>query len=165
MNTQLKPRELKYWDRYLQSLSTELRPARPRVSAGPAGPYEITDDLIALYLSGRKNAGSGLVADYTTSRDPLPNVGDFWICLDSGGEPRCVLRTARIEIHNFSEVPASIAMAEGEGDGSLDYWRRVHTEVYEPNLSAWGIRRIEEAEVITEFFTIVFKEPPVGAEE
>lgn len=165
MTTRLKPREQEYWHRYLRSVPTGLRPARPRVRAGTAGSHEITDDLIALYLNGRKTAGSSLVADFTSSGDPLPEVGDFWICLDSGGEPRCILRTIRTELRSFSDVPVSVALAEGEGDGSLAHWRRVHSEAYKPNLSKWGIRRIEDAAVITEFFTVVFQGPRRGEEE
>lgn len=118
MGERLKPGELDFWNQYLRSLPKALRPVEPRVTAGPAGPWASTDDLVALLLSGRKTAGSSLVADFSTHGDPLPEVGDFW----------------------------------------------VHAELYEPHLASWGVQRIDDAEVITEFFTVVFAEPASGSQ-
>jgi len=58
-------------------------------------------------------------------------------------------------MNKFKDVPFEIALAEGEGDLSLDYWRRVHTEIYLPHLAGWGISSLDDATVITEFFKIV----------
>jgi extradiol dioxygenase family protein len=44
-------------------------------------------------------------------------------------------------------------------DLSLDYWRHLHAAHYSPHLEEWGIADIEEATVITEHFTIVFRQP------
>jgi 5-formyltetrahydrofolate cyclo-ligase len=159
VSAHLEPAEQRCWQRYLRSLPRGSRPTHATVTAGRAGTPEIADELLGLYLSGRKTAGSSLVADFTSSGDPLPQVGDSWICLDSSGRPGCILETTRVEVTVFDEVPASVARAEGEGDGSLEHWRRVHRAAWEPHLATWGIERIEEAEVVTEFFALVFREP------
>lgn len=127
-----------------------------RVVAGHPGSTEIADQLIDLYLSGKKLAGSSLLEDYLTAGEPLPQAGDHWIALASNGDPRCILRTERVEIHAFLEVPERVAQAEGEGDLSLKYWRDVHTQHYAPYLREWGLADIEEAGVVTEFFSLVF---------
>lgn len=151
----LKWIESSFWGEYLAALPTALRSRKPRVEAAFAGNRKITDDLIALYLAGKKTAGSGLVKDYLTMGDPLPKVGNYWIALDSRRRPRCLLKTVRVEINVFKRIPKRIAVAEGEGDLSVAYWKRVHRKFYSPFLKKWGIDDLDEAEVITEHFELV----------
>jgi 5-formyltetrahydrofolate cyclo-ligase len=153
----LKPKEEAYWRRYLDSLPRERRPSDPFVEANYCGNREITDELLGLYLSGKKTAGSGLVKDYETAGDPLPREGNYWILLDGQDNPRCIVRTTRVEIHRYRDVPAEVAAAEGEGDRSLASWKRAHAAFFAPFLSGWGIADLEEAEVVTEFFEVVYR--------
>lgn len=145
----------RYWQQYLQTLAWDDPHRRARVIVGQAGGPELADELLALYLAGTKTAGSGLVEDYCAEGEPLPAVGDHWIVLDGNGAPRCILRTERVETHSFVEVPERIAVAEGEGDLSVDFWRRAHSRFYAPFLAQWGLGTIEEATVITEHFVLV----------
>ncbi|MBJ7290639.1 ASCH domain-containing protein [Williamsia sp.] len=153
--------EERYWRAYLAE--TPDSPGKSQnVIAGHPGSPEIADTLLALYLQGDKVAGSGLVEDYTTTGDPLPQVGDHWIVLDSLGSPRCILLTVRIENHKFLEVPEYIAAAEGEGDMSLAHWRSAHSGRYAAHLRDWGLTQIEDATVITEFFQVVYAKDQAG---
>lgn len=153
----LGPRELALWQRYVGSHPGDDSLAGAHVTAGPAGGALLTDTLLALYLSGTKTAGSSLVADFVTAGDPLPRVGDHWICLDGAGEPRCILRTARVVVSRFADVSAETALAEGEGDLSLEHWRRAHREAWSPFLEGWGIRDLDQAEVVTEHLEVVLR--------
>lgn len=150
----LRDAEQNYWNRYLATLEEE--PTEPRVEASIAGNLDIADRLLGLYLSGSKRAGSGLVADYKHNNDPLPKVGDFWIILDSKLIPRCIVKTTRIQICNFKDVGEEVAVAEGEGDLSLEYWRKAHRDFFSPFLDVWGIKDLDTAEVLTEFYDVVF---------
>ncbi len=154
----LREIETKYWQSYLSTLAEEDRPLRPRVVAFHAGGRAITDSLLQLYLAGKKSAGSSIVEDFLSAGDPLPEVGNYWILLDSRDQPSLILRTERVVVHQFNDVPPEVAVAEGEGDLSIEYWRRAHRELYEASLKDWGVNSIDEATVITEFFRIVFKE-------
>jgi uncharacterized protein YhfF len=154
----LNPLAKKFWERFLASRTDRAELQNCRVEANFCGNREIADELLALYLCGKKTAGSGLVKDYELAGDPLPTPGNFWIILDSSETPRCLVRTVTVEIHKFSEVPAHIAEAEGEGDLSLAYWREAHRRFFTPHLKKWGITNLEEAAVITEFFEVVYKE-------
>ena len=120
--------------------------------AGDAG---LADELLHLYLSGRKHAGSGLVRDYEVAGEPLPEVGDYWIVLDSRNRPTCLLRTVRVETHRFDQVTDAVALAEGEGDGSLGYWQNAHRQFFAPHLERLGIKDLESAQVVTEYFQLV----------
>ena len=156
MIDKLKPIEKEFWNEYIKQNSIELA-ENVFVEANPAGSLEITDDLIDLYLAGKKSAGSSLVEDFETCGDPLPKVGNFWILLNSKEEPVMILKTVRIEINKFKDIPVRIAIAEGEGDSSLAYWKEVHSRLYSPYLKQWGVDDINEAHVITEFFEIVHR--------
>lgn len=154
----LKAIELAYWQRYVDAYLGKEDLRDVFVSAGYAGNPQITDELLALYLSGKKTAGSSLVEDFLSAGDPLPQVGNHWIYLNGKGEPSCILKTEKIIMNKFKDVPVAIAMAEGEGDLSIEYWKRVHTELYTPFLNTWRIADLNNATVITEFFRIVYNE-------
>jgi uncharacterized protein YhfF len=158
----LKPSEQTFWKEYLAFVPPSHRPRKPFVAAAFAGNRKTTDALIALYLAGKKSAGSGLVRDYLKAGDRLPDVGDFWIALDSRNRPRCLLKTVRVEFNLFRKVPRRIAVAEGEGDRSLAHWRRVHRKFFSPFLEEWGIEELDEAEVITEHFRLVHRRADQG---
>lgn len=128
-----------------------------RVVAAFAGNREITDDLLGLYLAGKKTAGSSLVEDYKTAGDSLPRVGNYWIVLDSQDRPGCLVKTVRVEFNRFGDIPAAVARAESEGDLSVAYWKRVHADFFAPFLESWGVTSLEDAQVVTEHFEVVFR--------
>lgn len=153
----LRPPERAFWNAYLATLPTNRLPKNPFISAAYAGGRKNTDALIRLYRAGKKTAGSGLVKDYVTAGDPLPKTGDFWIILDSRDRPQFLVKTVRTELNLFGRIPKSVARAEGEGDLSVAYWKKVHARFYFPFLGAWGIDDLDKAEVITEHFEIVHR--------
>lgn len=144
-----------YWNSYLETLTN--KPENPRVEVSIAGNEEIADELLELYLCGKKTAGSGLVKDYQSAGDPLPEVGNYWIILDSRSEAQCIVKTIRVEFYQFDQVPVEVAIAEGEGDLSLEYWRKAHIDFFTPYLKDWGIDNLDEETLITEFYEVVYK--------
>jgi len=154
----LKPEELAFWQKYADSIGGKESLRDAVVSVGYAGNPQITDELLGLFRSGKKTAGSSLVEDFLSAGDPLPQAGNYWICLDSDGKPKCILQTHEIVTNKFKDIPAAIAEAEGEGDLSVEYWKRIHADLYATFLKAWGVLDLDEATVITEFFTIVYSE-------
>ena len=117
----LSPLQYQYWDQYLKTIPEVDRPFHPFVEASYAGSREVTDALLKLYLAGKKTAGSSIAEDFRSVGDSLPQVGNYWICLKSDGEPGGILRTEKVVMNNFKDVPVEIAVAEGEGDLSLEY--------------------------------------------
>jgi uncharacterized protein YhfF len=79
----------------------------------------MADDLLALVLSGAKTA-SCCDARFA------PKVGARTVIEDGAGVRRCVIETMSVEMKRYDAVDAEFARAEGEGDLSLDYWRREH---------------------------------------
>lgn len=144
-----------FWDSYLQTLKD--RPTSPTIIVDVAGNQEITDELLHLYLSGKKTAASSLLKDYQVTGDPLPQISNYWIILNSNNEPKCIVKTIRIERYQFDRVPEEVAIAEGEGDLSLKYWRKAHIEFFKPYLKSWGVIELDKETLITEFFEVVYK--------
>jgi len=151
----LNDKELTFWNSYLQTLNQ--KPVDPFVEANMAGNAEIANELLDLYLTGKKTAGSGLLKDYEISGEELPKVGNFWIILDSNNTPKVIMKTVKVEFYEFSKVPEEVAIAEGEGDLSLDYWHKVHTKFFTPFLSEWKIDDLNKETVVTEYFELVYQ--------
>ena len=155
MSMSLNEDQSLYWQKYLaQSRFKDHEDIV--VSASMPGDGAIADGLVALYLNGKKRAGTGLVKDYEQGGDPLPEVGNFWIVLDSSGKPRCILRTVKVIKQSFDCVREDIAAAEGEGDLSVEYWQQAHRLFFSPQLAKLGIKDLDPEEVITEFFELVY---------
>lgn len=103
--------------------------------AFPPGPVRVdgygdsaalSAELLALIRSGRKRAGTGLLWAYEVDGDSMARTGDIEIVIDHLQRPALVTRIVRSEILPFDQVDAEYAAIEGEGDGSLEYWRRAH---------------------------------------
>lgn len=151
----LNKEETEYLNSYLSTLTAKPDPLF--VEASIAGNEEIADELLDLYLMGKKTAGSSLLKDYMFSGDELPKVGNYWIILDSQKIPRCIVKTVRVETYQFDSVPEEVATAEGEGDLSLEYWRKAHIEFFTPFLSEWNITDLNKETLVTEFYEVVYK--------
>ncbi|WP_127716862.1 ASCH domain-containing protein [Halobacteriovorax sp. HLS] len=145
-----------FWNKYLDTIGSPLGDAHVEISI--AGNIEIADELLNLFLQGKKTAGSGLVKDFILAEDDLPKVGNYWMILDSKEVPRCIVKTVKVERNLFKDISCEIAKAEGEGDLSVEYWKKVHRSFFTPYLEQWGITNLDEEEVVTEFFELVYKE-------
>lgn len=151
----LNNEELTFWNSYTATLTK--KPVNPIVFSGMAGNEKIADELLQLYLNGKKTAGSGLMKDYLKANEPLPQVNQYWIILDSKLTPKCIVQTIKVEVNRFDEVPEKIAIAEGEGDLSISYWRTAHKEFFKPFLKDLGISNLNEELIITEYFKVIFR--------
>ena len=65
---------------------------------------------------------------YQVEGEPIPKEGDYSVILDSNSEAVCIVRTVKVYITEFHQVSEEHAYKEGEGDRSLEYWRKVHID-------------------------------------
>lgn len=111
--------------------------ARFRAETGhPDAPYhvggfaeehpEVATELAALVVSGTKRATTGLLHEYESEGEPLPQPGDLWIVTDGAGAPVCVTRTTSVELRRYADVDEAFAFEEGENDKTLAGWRAAH---------------------------------------
>lgn len=117
----------------------------------------MADELTELVLAGKKVATASLLKTNEIKPDDAPILGGYSVVTDFYGTPKCVLQTTRIEQVRFCDVTAAFAAAEGEGDLSLDYWRRVHREYFEREARQHGFVFDDEAIVCCERFRLLYK--------
>ncbi|OPY31998.1 MAG: ASCH domain protein [Methanomassiliicoccales archaeon PtaU1.Bin124] len=118
---------------------------------------EVGDRLADLVLKGIKTATASAHQIYALEGSPLPKEGDLSIILRSDGEAACIIKTTGIKVCKFLEVSPEHAYEEGEGDRTLDYWRRVHREFFSEELAAHNIEFSEEMLVVCEKFKVVLQ--------
>lgn len=92
---------------------------------------KMADELLGLVLSGVKTATCSALQEYEAEGKSLPKIGDQSIVLDSQEKSRCIIEVISVEIKRFSDVDADFAYKEGEGDKSLQYWRKEHQSFFE----------------------------------
>ena len=109
----------------LFALGITLPPGNVRID-GYGDSEALSEELLALIRSGHKRAGTGLLWLHEHEDDPPAKPGDIEIILTYRGEPSIVTRIISVDIVPYSEVTAEYAAIEGEGDGSLEYWRQAH---------------------------------------
>jgi uncharacterized protein YhfF len=85
----------------------------------------LANELADLVLAGRKRATCWAVSD-----GPITSVGKHMVMLDEAGIPRAVLETVELVQRRFSEIDEAFAFDEGEGDGTLTYWRTAHRRYF-----------------------------------
>ncbi|WP_160149012.1 ASCH domain-containing protein [Arcanobacterium ihumii] len=115
---------------------------------------ELANELCELVLLGKKRATSSYEPSYRMEGVPLPTVGDLGILCDGDGNPRALLRTSEVEVVPFSMVGAHVAEAEGEG--TLEEWRRDHRLFFEREISDLDGKFDPNERVITDFFEVLY---------
>jgi uncharacterized protein YhfF len=85
----------------------------------------------------------------------MPQTGDLGIVLDGDGDPRCVVRTTLVETRRFGDVDEEYAWVEGEGDRSLDFWRRAHIAFFVGE----GTVVDDDTQVVLERFELLWPGP------
>ena len=145
----------------LAALGIALPPGPVRVDGYGDSP-ELSDELIELIRSGRKRAGTGLLWAYEYESEPIAMTGDIEIVVDHLNKPVLITRIVKSEIVAFNEVTAEYAAIEGEGDGSLSYWRKGHWNFFSRECRRIGREPSETMPVICNVFEVLHVLPTPG---
>ena len=161
MNQQIK----NFWQAYLDSLP----PNADRPDAMPqywhfCNDEESANHLAELTLNGTKRATAGALWSYENEGETIPQPGDLSIIINWQEEPVCIIETMQIDITPFNEVSEEFARVEGEGDGSLAYWKKVHWEFFTEEMEALGRDTAETMPVVCERFRVIYPETAVQSE-
>lgn len=111
----------------------------------------MADELAALVVAGRKTATSSLL----DADERIAEIGDLSIVLDGDGRPRCIIETMEVQVLAYEDVNEEMARDEGEGDLSLESWRREHWAFFSRELSGTGQRPSVHMRVVFERFRVV----------
>jgi uncharacterized protein YhfF len=135
-------------------MGIELPPGSVRLDAYGDSPA-LSEELLELIRQGRKRAGTSLLWAMEAEGEPLPQVGDIEIVLDHRNHPALVTRIVRLEVVPYSEVTKEYAAIEGEGDGSLEYWRRGHWAFFGRECARIGREPSESMPVVCSVFEVL----------
>ncbi|MGB9022896.1 MAG: ASCH domain-containing protein [Candidatus Bathyarchaeia archaeon] len=116
----------------------------------------LMDELLALVLTGKKIATTTLVKEMELEGSPEPKVGEYNIILDGSGKPRAIIRTVSVRHVRFCEVDEEHAYSEGEGDQTLESYRKEHIKYYGRRGEALGFTFSENMKAILERFEVVY---------
>lgn len=140
----------------LRDRGIEVPPGNKRVGAfGDSA--ELSNEMLDLIRSGQKRGGACLLWTYEALNEALPLVGEIEIVLDHLNEPALIFRVVNVEAKPFCEVGADFAAVEGEGDGdgSLEYWRQEHWKYFQRECARLGREPAESMVVICESFELL----------
>lgn len=112
--------------------------------------------LAALVVRGTKRATASLLWTYEVTGKPLPARGSISVVTDWQGAPLCVIETQKVAVVAYDDVTQEFAAAEGEGDGSLAYWRRVHWQYFCRECERLGRAPSLDMPVVCEEFSVVY---------
>ena len=110
-----------------------------------------------LVVAGIKRATASLVWTYQHTGKRAPRPGDLSVVTDWHGQPLCIIETTKTAVVPFNEVSAEFAAIEGEGDGSLEYWKNVHWIYYSRVCKRMGKEPDGRMLVICEQFDVVYR--------
>ena len=103
------------------------------------------DELIKLVLEHKKNATSSLYEE-----NNLPIIGEESIIQYDDKTDACIVKTIDYKIIKFKDMTEDLARLEGEGDLSLDYWKKVHYDFFKSIDSSFN----EDTKIVFEIFEV-----------
>ena len=115
------------------------------------------DECAELVKKGIKKATSHSLLGLQNRNEALPKIGDFLVVTNWKGEAQCIVKTTAVKLKPYFSIDADYATLEGEGDKSLEHWKKVHWDYYTRELEAFGRVPRESMIIVCEEFEKVFE--------
>ncbi|MGE5201138.1 MAG: ASCH domain-containing protein, partial [Acidobacteriota bacterium] len=116
----------------------------------------LADELAELVLSGRKRATASLPIEFTSQGERLPAVGDVSIVTRADNSPVAIIELVEVRLVAFQAVDAAFAAVEGEGDGSLSWWRAAHRRYFSRVCKRLGGQFEDATPVLCQVFRVAW---------
>jgi uncharacterized protein YhfF len=142
----------KFWEEACRSNSA-IDPASTYDAWHFCDTRECANKLYKLVLDGIKRATACLANDLG---EVAPRAGNISIVTDFDGEPKCIIRLTDVRTVPFHAVDEQFASDEGEGDGTLTYWREAHTRFFNRRCDELGITFDSSMDVICQRFEVLY---------
>ena len=114
------------------------------------------NECAKLVKKGIKKTTSHSLLGLQYRKEPLPKVGDFTVVTNWEGKAQCIVRTIGVKFKPFFSIDEAYAKLEGEGDKSLEYWKKTHWEHYERELEPFNRVPRDSMIIVCEEFEKVF---------
>lgn len=154
---QLSKDQREYWETYQKAIGQD-------VSALFYEAFHFDDNkedanaLVQLVLAGTKRATAGLLWSHEAEQKPLPRPGVLSIVTNWNSEPLCIIETTKVAVVPFGSVSEEFAATEGEGDKTLEYWRKAHWSYFGRECVRIGREPSLHMPVVCEQFRVVYPE-------
>ena len=142
-----------YWETF--SKGKEINTAVTAEQWGWEG-TPMADELAELILKGTKTASCSSYDECLYfDEDPTAKVGAYTIVLNSNSEPVGIIQYTDMKIMPMNEVGPDIALAEGEGNRSYEYWYNSHKAFFTKLMPEIGKEFREDMLLAVERFELV----------
>ncbi|WP_338412655.1 ASCH domain-containing protein [Psychrobacter raelei] len=158
--TKLTQPQQHFLNQYLSTLTSEERKNIPNLDDIPAEHFcadEVNaNECARLVELGIKTASCSLKDGWDYDSEPLPNIGSLTIVTDWEGRPICITQLTDIRIEKFKDVTEDFAQAEGEGDGTYDWWRDAHISFFTDYAQSVDSHFTQDSDLVLERFKKVY---------
>jgi uncharacterized protein YhfF len=115
------------------------------------------NECAELVVKGIKQATATSLWWYKINNETLPKEGDRFIVTDWDGNAKAIIETTKVSLTPYNEITAEFAEIEGEGDKSLEYWKKVHKAYFTREMEPYGEKFTENMIIICEQFKVIYK--------
>ena len=119
---------------------------------------DCANKLADLVMQGVKRGTASLFLWCEQGKEVLPAAGDLNVITDWDGIAKCIIKTLKVTVLPFREVGEELAFIEGEGDKSLEYWRKAHISFFTRELKDINLEFTEDMMVVFEEFEMIYKD-------
>jgi uncharacterized protein YhfF len=142
-----------YWEEF--RIATGLQGGRyVAAKSGTARQWRMSCSGLSLQVENAPRRHS--LATIVALTGILPQAGDYMVWLDGSGRPRCITRTAHVEVKPLSQVDDLFAWDEGEGDRTRAWWLDAHHRYFQRQADREGFSMHDEIETVFERFELVW---------
>ena len=145
-----------YLNSYMSTLTHIEKEKVPATNAFHFGNTKECADICAeLTVQGKKRGTASLEWCFTIGNEAYPEVGELDVITNWNNEPLCIIEITKVKVCPFNEVDESFAIEEGEGDSSLQFWRKVHWAFFSQECHDLGKRPSETMPIVLQWFKVV----------
>ena len=112
-------------------------------------------ELAASVVSGLKTATSDLLWTVELNQKPLVQMGDLSIVTDWDEKPVCLIQTTEVRVLPLEKIDAQFAFDYGEGDRTLEWWKREMWRYYVHECERIGRKATRDMPLVCERFHVV----------
>lgn len=118
---------------------------------------EDANECAKLVKAGIKKATSHSLLGMQYRKERLPKIGDYTVITNWEGIAQCIVRTTKVRLKPFFSIDQEYAEKEGEGDKSIEYWKKTHWDYYTRELEEFERLPRESMIIVCEEFEKIFE--------
>lgn len=109
-----------------------------------------------LVIEGKKRATAPSLWYFESKNEKLPLAGDLALVTNWDGVAKCIIRTTKVTIIPYNEITERHAQAEGEGNGTLEWWRAAHWDYYQRELNGTNYKPKSDMPIVFQEFECIW---------